>query len=293
MSSLRRPQTVLGLAIITAFVLAAILANVISPYDAHEKVGAVFESPSTRHWLGTDDGGYDVVSQLLTGARVSLEVGFLAAFVATFIGGFVGVVSGYYGGRVDGVLMRVTDYFLAIPDVPLMIVFADLFGRNLTNVIVIIAIVYWTSTARLVRSQVKSLRERVYVRRAESLGSGNVRIIGRHIVPHVMPLIIANAVLMIATAVFAETYITFLGLGDPSLISWGKLIRNTIDAQAVLNGAWWAIIPPGLCVTVVVLACTLVGQSIEESLNPRLSSGHLSVRRFRVRPLRGGLQSGD
>ena len=293
MSSLRRPQTVLGLAIIAAFVLAAILANVISPYDAHEKVGAVFESPSTRHWLGTDDGGYDVVSQLLTGARVSLEVGFLAAFVATFIGGFVGVVSGYYGGRVDGVLMRVTDYFLAIPDVPLMIVFAALFGRNLTNVIVIIAIVYWTSTARLVRSQVKSLRERVYVRRAESLGSSNVRIIGRHIVPHVMPLIIANAVLMIATAVFAETYITFLGLGDPSLISWGKLIRNTIDAQAVLNGAWWAIIPPGLCVTVVVLACTLVGQSIEESLNPRLSSGHLSVRRFRVRPLRGGLQSGD
>ena len=293
MIALRRPQTLLGLAIIAAFVLAAILADVISPYDANEKVGQVFESPSGRHWLGTDDGGYDVVSQLLTGARVSLEVGFLAAFVATVIGGLVGVVSGYYGGRVDGVLMRVTDYFLAIPDVPLMIVFAALFGRNLRNVIVIIAIVYWTSTARLVRSQVKSLRERVYVRRAESLGSGNVRIISRHIVPHVMPLIIANAVLMIATAVFAETYITFLGLGDPSLISWGKLIRNTIDAQAVLNDAWWAIIPPGLCVTVVVLACTLVGQSIEESLNPRLRSGHLSVRRFRVRPLRGGLQGGD
>lgn len=290
MSALRRPQTMLGLAIIAAFVLAAVFADVISPYDAREKVGAVFEAPSSSHWLGTDDGGYDVVSQLLTGAQVSLKVGFLAAFVATFIGGFVGVASGYYGGRVDGLLMRVTDYFLAIPDVPLMIVFAALFGRSLTNVIVIIAIIYWTSTARLVRSQVKSLRERVYVRRAESLGSGNVRIIARHIVPHVMPLIIANAVLMIATAVFAETYITFLGLGDPSLISWGKLIRNTIDAQAVLNDAWWAIIPPGLCVTVVVLACTLVGQSIEESLNPRLRAGHLSVRRFRVRPLRGRLE---
>ncbi len=290
MSALRRPQTMLGLAIIAAFVLAAVFADVISPYDAREKVGAVFEAPSSAHWLGTDDGGYDVVSQLLTGAQVSLKVGFLAAFVATFIGGFVGVASGYYGGQVDGLLMRVTDYFLAIPDVPLMIVFAALFGRSLTNVIVIIAIIYWTSTARLVRSQVKSLRERVYVRRAESLGSGNVRIIARHIVPHVMPLIIANAVLMIATAVFAETYITFLGLGDPSLISWGKLIRNTIDAQAVLNDAWWAIIPPGLCVTVVVLACTLVGQSIEESLNPRLRSGHLSVRRFRVRPLRGRLE---
>ena len=283
----------LGLSIIAAFVLAALFSRVISPYDAHEKVGQVFEHPSTSHLLGTDDGGYDVVSQLLTGARVSLEVGFLAAFVATVIGGLVGVVSGYYGGRVDGVLMRITDYFLAIPDVPLMIVFAALFGRNLRNVIVIIAIIYWTSTARLVRSQVKSLRERVYVRRAESLGSGNVRIISRHIVPHVMPLIIANAVLMIATAVFAETYITFLGLGDPSLVSWGKLIRNTIDAQAVLNDAWWAIIPPGLCVTIVVLACTLVGQSIEESLNPRLRSGHLSVRRFRVRPLRGGLRGGD
>ena len=286
MSALRRPQTILGLAIIAAFVLAALLAGVISPYDAHEKVGDVFEHPSTSHLLGTDDGGFDVVSQLLAGARVSLEVGFLAALVATVIGGSVGVVAGYFGGRTDGILMRITDYFLAIPDVPLMIVFAALFGRSLRNVILIIALIYWTSTARLVRAQVKSLRERVYVRRAESLGSGNVRIIGRHIVPHVMPLIIANAVLMIATAVFAETYITFLGLGDPSLLSWGRLIRNTIDAQAVLNGAWWAIVPPGLCVTVVVLACTLVGQSIEETLNPRLRSGHLSVRRFRVRPPR-------
>jgi peptide/nickel transport system permease protein len=172
-----------------------------------------------------------------------------------------------------------------------MIVAAALFGRSLTNIIIIIGIIYWTTTARLIRAQVLSVRERVYVKRARALGAGNRRLIFKHILPQVAPLLVANTVLLVAYAIFAETFITFLGLGDPSAISWGRLIENAFNDDAILNNAWWAIIPPGLCVTLVVLGATLFGQSLEDALNPRLRVGHLSVRRFKVRPLRGKLDS--
>ena len=181
--------------------------------------------------------------------------------------------------------MRITDYFLVIPDVPLMIIIAALFGRSTWNIILIIGIIYWTSTARLIRAQVKSVRERVYVKRARALGAGNTRLIFRHVLPQVAPLLIANTVLLVAYAIFAETFITFLGLGDPSAISWGRLIENAFNDDAIINNAWWAIVPPGVCVMLVVLACTMIGQAMEDALNPRLRVGHLSVRRFRVRPL--------
>jgi peptide/nickel transport system permease protein len=187
--------------------------------------------------------------------------------------------------------MRITDYVLVIPDIPLMIIVAALFGRSLTNIILIIGIIYWTSTARLIRAQTKSVRERAYVTRARALGAGNQRLIGKHVLPQVMPLLIANTVLTVAIAIFAETYITFLGLGDPALISWGKLIENAFTGDAVLNDAWWAIVPPGVCVTLVILSCTMIGMAMEDALNPRLRVGHLSVRRFRLRPLKGALDS--
>jgi peptide/nickel transport system permease protein len=179
--------------------------------------------------------------------------------------------------------MRFTDYVIVIPDVPLMIVAAALFGRSLTNIILIIGVIYWTTTARLIRSQVKSVRERVYVKRSRALGAGNTRLISKHVLPQVAPLLIANTVLLVAYAIFAETFITFLGLGDPSLISWGRLIENAFTDDALLNEAWWAIVPPGVCVACVVLACTMVAQATEDALNPRLSVGHLSVRRFGLR----------
>ena len=277
----------IGIAILVIFVLVAIFAPFLEPYDPRAKTGPVYAHPSSAHWLGTDDGGADMLSLIIAGSRVSLIVGFVAALVAMLIGGTVGVVAGFFGSKTDNVLMRITDYMLVIPDIPLMIVIAALFGRNLWNIIWIIGIIYWTSTARLIRAQVKSVRQRVYVRRAHSLGAGNSRLIFRHVLPQVAPLLIANTVLMIALAIFAETYITFLGLGDPALISWGKLIENAFKGDAVLNNAWWAIVPPGLCVTVVILACTMVGQSMEDALNPRIRVGHLAVRRFRVRPAKG------
>jgi peptide/nickel transport system permease protein len=280
---LRQPQTIVGVCVIAIFVVIAILSPVLAPHPK-EQVGPVFDPPSSAHWLGTDGGGADMVKLLIAGARVSLLVGFCAAVVSAFIGGSIGLASGFFGGKTDTVLMRFTDYVIVIPDVPLMIVAAALFGRSLTNIILIIGVIYWTTTARLIRAQVKSVRERVYVKRARALGAGNSRLVGKHILPQVAPLLIANTVLLVAYAIFAETFITFLGLGDPSLISWGRLIENAFIDDALLNDAWWAIVPPGVCVALVVLACTMVGQSMEESLNPRLSVGHLSSRRFRVRP---------
>jgi len=277
-------QALVGLGLIAMFVLVALVGPLFISGDPKAKVGAVFESPSWRHLLGTDGGGADMVDLLVSGARVSLLVGFAAAAVSAAIGGTVGLLSGFFGGKVDIALMRLTDYFLVIPDIPLMIVVAALFGRSLTNIILIIGAIYWTSTARLLRAQTKSVRERVYVRRARALGAGNTRLIVRHVLPQVTPLLIANTVLLIAYSIFAETFITFLGLGDPSVISWGRLIENAFTDDAILNNAWWAIVPPGLGVTIVVLACTMTGQAMEDALNPRLRSGHLSVRRFRMRP---------
>jgi peptide/nickel transport system permease protein len=280
---LRQPQTIIGLSLIALFVAVAILSPVLAPHPK-EQVGPVFDPPSNAHWLGTDGGGADMIKLLIAGARVSLSVGFAAAVVSAFIGGSIGLAAGFFGGKTDTILMRFTDYVIVIPDVPLMIVAAALFGRSLTNIILIIGVIYWTTTARLIRAQVKSVRERVYVKRARALGAGNSRLVGKHILPQVAPLLIANTVLLVAYAIFAETFITFLGLGDPSLISWGRLIENAFIDDALLNDAWWAIVPPGVCVALVVLACTMVGQALEESLNPRLSVGHLSPRRFRVRP---------
>jgi peptide/nickel transport system permease protein len=282
-------QALVGLAVLAIFVVTALLSPLLLSQDPKTKVGEVFEAPSGGHLLGTDGGGADMLALLVGGTSVSLIVGFAAAAVSALIGGVVGLLSGFFGGKTDILLMRITDYFLVIPDVPLMIVVAALFGRSLTNIVLIIGVIYWTTTARLIRAQVKSVRERVYVKRARALGAGNVRLIGKHILPQVAPLLIANTVLLVAYAIFAETFITFLGLGDPSLISWGRLIENAFNDDAILNDAWWAIVPPGLCVTIVVLSCTMLGQSMEDALNPRLRVGHLSVKRFRLRPLGGRL----
>jgi peptide/nickel transport system permease protein len=281
---LRQPQTIVGLAVLTFFVLIALLSPVLAP-DPKAQVGPVFEAPSRAHPLGTDGGGAGMVELLIAGTRVSLIVGFAAAVVSALIGGTIGLLAGFFGGKLDTILMRFTDYVIVIPDVPLMIVAAALFGRSLTNIILIIGVIYWTTTARLIRAQVTSVRERVYVKRSRALGAGNTRLVSKHILPQVAPLLIANTVLLVAYAIFAETFITFLGLGDPSLISWGRLIENAFTDDALLNDAWWAIIPPGVCVACVVLACTMVGMATEDSLNPRLSVGHLSVRRFGLRPV--------
>jgi len=282
-----QPSATIGAFILGSFIVLALLAPWVAPYGLHEQVGPVYGHPSWSHPLGLDDGGVDMVTLLMWGARISLVVGFAATFVSIVIGGTVGLLSGYLGGKTDSVLMRITDYFLAIPDVPLMIVVAAIWGPSLTHIIIVIGVLLWTGTARVVRAQVKSIRERVYVKRARSLGAGNVRIVVRHVLPQIAPLLIANTVLTIAVAVFDETALSFLGLGDPSRISLGKVIENAFQRTAISSGAWWAIVPPGAAVALLILACSLIGRAMEDALNPRLRVAHLSAKGFRLRPLVG------
>jgi peptide/nickel transport system permease protein len=283
----RRPSALVGAVILLLVLLAAVLAPWLAPYGLHEQVGPVFGHPSWSHPLGLDDGGMDMVTLLMWGARISLVVGFAATLVSMLIGGTIGVLAGYFGGKTDTILMRITDYFLVIPDVPLMIVVAAIWGPSLFHIIIVIGILLWTGTARVLRAQVKSVRERVYVKRARSLGASHLRIVSRHVLPQVAPLLIANTVLTIAVAIFDETALAFLGLGDPSRISLGKLIENAFQRAAISTGAWWAIVPPGVLVALIILACSLVGGALEDALNPRLRVAHLSARSFRLRPLVG------
>jgi len=275
-----RPSALLGFFIVLVFVVLAVLAPVVAPHSATEQTGPVYAPPSTQHWLGTDDGGVDVLSELIYGGRTSLVVGFTAAFVAMFIGGGIGTLAGFYGGGTDVTLMRITDYFIVIPDLVLMIVVADVWGQALSHVIIVIGVLLWTSTARIVRAQVKSVRERVYVKRARSLGASNRRIVFQHVLPQVAPLLIANTVIMIAVAIFDESALAFLGVGVPG-VSWGTMLEHAFDRSAMTYPAWWAFIPPGVCIALVIIGCYLMGQALEDALNPRLRVAHLSIKQWR------------
>lgn len=268
-------------------ILTALFAPLLTPYTPTEVIrdsngdGLTFASPSVHAPLGTDDAGRDIWSQLIYGARVSLMVGFLAGFIAMFVGSTFGILAGYFGGRLDNLLMRITDVLLVIPDLPLMLVLVatlrqmDLHVSPLVVLIAVIGLLYWTSTARLIRSQVLTIKERQFVARARAIGAGNGHIIRKHILPQIMPLIVANTVLIISTAILVESGLAFLGLGDPTQPSWGAMLNFAFDRSAITNGAWWFYLPPGLAIVWVTLGCVLLGNVLEEMLNPRLTAHHL------------------
>ena len=278
-SFLRHRMGLVGAAMLGIALVVAVFAPVLAPYDpyasARVSILDIYQAPSAAHWLGTDDGGKDVLSSLLYGTRVSLLVGFAAAAMALVIGGVVGIVAGYRGGWLGSLLMRVTDFFLVIPDLALQIVLVAIIGPSLGTIIFVIGILGWTTTARLVRSQALSVRERKYVMRARAIGAGDVHILRRHILPAVLPLMLANMVLVISLAILSESTLAFLGLGDPTVISWGQMLNFAFGRGAVSAGAWWALIPPGLAIVWVVLGTTLVGTALEDALNPRLKRHHL------------------
>ncbi|MCU1527269.1 MAG: hypothetical protein JWP75_1032 [Frondihabitans sp.] len=287
LESFRKPSSIVGLSILAVFIVVALISQWITPYSTTQASCGVFEAPSAAHLLGCDDGGIDMLSLVLVGGQVSMFVGFTAALISIVIGAIFGVLSGYFGGWVDTVLMRVTDYFIVIPQIVLMIVVAAVWGPSLGHVILVIGFLMWTSTARIIRAQVKTLRERVYVQRTVSVGAGHLRIIGRHILPQLGPLLIANAVLAITVAIFNETALAFLGLSDPSTTTWGTIMEHAFDRDAISTGAWWAIVPAGVAVAILIVGCYLLGNSIEDALNPRLRASYLSIKIWRVRPLVG------
>ena len=266
----------------------ALFAPWIAPYDPETTVRLtiddIYAKPSPAHPLGTDDGGKDVFSSFVYGARVSLVVGFTASLISMIIGGSVGLIAGFLGGRVGNLLMRLTDIFLVIPDLPLMIVIVAMVGPSLWNIIVVIGFLGWTGTARIVRSQALSVKERQFVLRARAIGAGNFHILRRHIFPLVLPLIITNTVLVISLSILEESTLSFLGLGDPTTLSWGGMLNYAFTRGAISTGAWWAIVAPGLGIVWVVLGCTLLGNALEEVFNPRLKSHHLQGEEQHDRP---------
>jgi oligopeptide/dipeptide ABC transporter ATP-binding protein len=287
-SLVRKPMGAIGIAMLLVALAVAVLAPFIAPFDPYKSVNVtifdIYQAPSAMHLLGTDDRGKDVLSALIHGSRVSLIVGFSAASIALLIGGVVGIVAGYRGGWVGAGLMRFTDFFLVIPDLALQIVIIAIAGPSLLNIILVIGALGWTTTARLVRSQTLSVRERKFVMRARAIGAGDLHILRRHILPQVLPLMLANMVLVISLAILEESTLAFLGLGDPTLISWGQMLNFAFERSAVSAGAWWALIPPGLAIVWVVLGTTLLGTALEDVLNPRLKRHHLE--RERVGPQR-------
>jgi len=271
----RSRSGLLGLAILLFFVLTAIFAPILAPYDPYKRVDRPILPPSSKYRLGTNDIGQDIFSELIYGTRVSLTIGFAAAFFTVIIGTIIGVVSGFLGGSVDEVLMRFTDVVMILPSIPLMILLMAIFGKqSFMIMILILSIMGWTGTARLVRSSTLSIKERIYVEAARAIGAGDGHIITKHILPNVSPLIVATMIYAVAGAMMSEAGLAFLGLGDPSTKSWGMILHyaQTSGGWYANMGypAWWWIIPPGLCVALTVASLVLIGQAMEEIINPRL-----------------------
>jgi len=279
---------VIGALMLLLVVSVAVFAPWVAPYDPYGRVQVTPEQiltpPDAQHLLGRDDAGKDVLSQLIYGARVSLTVGFSASFMSMVIGTTVGLVAGYFGGRIGNVLMRVVDFLMVIPELPLMLVIIAVMGRGLLNIILVIGLLGWTYTARLVRSQVLSVKERQFVLRARSVGASSLRIMTRHIFPQVLPLVIAQAVLDISVAILAESTLAFLGLGDPTLVSWGNMLNFAFE-RGMSRRAWWFLLPPGFAIVWVSLSLVLIGNTLDEIVNPRLRTHHLFDPRRMVAPM--------
>jgi peptide/nickel transport system permease protein len=260
-----------SVAVIGLFVFIAVFGGLLAPEDPNASSTEVLAAPSGSHPLGTTEVGSDVLSQLLVGARVSVVVGLSAALISAVLGSAVGLIGGYFGGLTDKLFDAFENWFLVIPQLPLMVVLARLLNPSLFVLVMVIGFTSWAGTGRIVRSQVLTLRERAFVERARALGASDWHIIRRHILPNALPLIFANTVLIVAVAILAEASLSFLGLGDPTHISWGTMLENGFDASAPSAGAWWYLIPPGLCITVLVFAIGLLGYVFEQHINPRLA----------------------
>jgi len=271
----RDPMGRVGIAMASVVVVIAIVGPLVVPFDpgavATSRAG-ILQPPSAAHWLGTDELGRDVFRQVLAGTSVSLEIGLAAAFFTVLIGTVVGVFAGWFAGWADAVLMRITDFFLVLPNLPLMIALGAIVGQSLPMIVLVIAVTSWPSTARIVRSQALALREREVVARARTVGLSSLAILWKLILPGGLALVIANAVLVIAGSILAEATLSFLGLGDPTRSSWGQILHDAFVSGSVGNGYWWYFLPPGIGIVVVVLSFSLIGQSLERILNPKLAA---------------------
>ncbi len=265
----------IGILIIVSFILIAVFAPFLAPHDPRDMLRredgtlARLDPPSLRHPFGTTNLGRDVFSQVLIGTRAALLVGFLAAFFVTLIGTNIGIIAGYYGGWVDSLLMRLVDILYAIPLIPFVIIMMALVEPSIWNVIWGISLLTWRTVARIIRSQVLSVSQRPYVKAARMAGCSNFRIMYYHIAPNILPLALLEMAFAVGWAITAEASVSFVGFGDPTVISWGQILHMVFLTGAIRT-AWWWVVPPGLAIALLLIGVFFTARSLEEVVNPRL-----------------------
>lgn len=261
----------IGLYIVLFFIVLATFAPYLAPYDPWKSdLENRSQGPSVLHPLGTDIIGRDILSQIIYGSQLSLLIGIFAAFISVVVGTLIGLIAGYYTGWIDTVLMRSTDFFIQLPLLPLMLILAAFIGSGTLNLILIIGLLGWTGTARMVRSETLSLKERAFVESTRSIGATDRYILFFHILPNVFPLVFANMILSIVDAIISEAGLSFLGFGVPDAWSWGKVLHQATKEAALLSGAWWHWFVPGICIMFLALGFALISFGLNEILNPRL-----------------------
>jgi len=273
----------LGIFFLAVFVGMALFAPRLAGYRVTELAGEPLESPGPGHLLGTNLVGQDVASQIVYGARMSLFMAIVAGGLTVFVGALVGMIAGWAGGRTDAVLMRVVDLFLVIPSLPLLIVLGAYAGPSMTAIAVIVAATAWPPSARVIRSQVLSLRRRAHLQASVGFGARNTHVLRRHVMPEIGLIAAASFVGAAGRAVMMEAGLAFLGLGDPTRASWGRLMRDALDFDALFNtSAWqWWLLPPAVCITFFLLGLTFLGVALEQRINPRLARHATAHRRPR------------
>lgn len=265
----RHPVAALSLAVFVALALACALAPLLAPYSFDGiELSRVRQTPSLQHWMGTDDLGRDVLTRMLFGGRVSLLIGVLAALLGTGLGTAIGAVSGYYGGALDNMLMRITDVAYAIPTLPLLIILSSYSRAAVLSVVLIIGMLSWMATARVVRSRVLTLREMDYVAAARAMGAGDFHILLRHVVPNALGPIVVGATLGVGSAIMIESSLSFLGLGvQPPTPTWGNMLMDSLASKSTKP---WLTLFPGLAILLTVLAVNFIGDALHDALDPKL-----------------------
>jgi ABC-type dipeptide/oligopeptide/nickel transport system permease subunit len=269
---IRRKKGFIGFIIIMFFILTAILAEYIAPYDPYKITGIPYSPPDSNHILGTNDLGQDIFSETIYGARISLFIGFIAGLSSTILATIIGIIAGYYEGIVSRILTGLMDMFLVVPGIPLIILLAVYLGPGIWNIITVITILSWAPAARVIKGHALSIKNRPFIEAIKALGASNMRILAKHILPNVLPIIFANSILRIVDAILLEAAISFLGLGDPRTKSWGAMLYFAQQRGAFSTGAWWWILPPGICISITAIGFSLIAFTLDEIFNPRLES---------------------
>lgn len=264
-------RAVFGVVLLGIFILLALVGPLFYEYE-HDGyfLGQRLGAPTNEYKLGFDEMGRDVLGAIIYGARASLAIGFFVTLLIVLVGTTFGIAAGYYGGLLDIILMRITEAFMLIPSMPLMLTLAAILGQKFSNIILILGLTGWTGTARLVRSQTLSIKQRNYVERARAVGASGFYIMRRHVLPNVFPLIFSNIILLVQNAIISESTLAFLGIGDPTIPTWGQLLRSAREQGAITTGSWWLFIPAGLCIVLLASSFVFIGYGFDEILNPKL-----------------------